>query len=210
MTISVDNAPGAIAQLVLAHGAGADKDSDFMQQMAAMLAERGIKVIRFNFPYMEKAKLTGKKAPPDRSPKLLDSYRSVIAKLDKTLPLFIGGKSMGGRMATLLLDESEARGGVCYGYPFHPPGKPEKLRTEHLENLSTPLLVAQGERDTFGKREEIIEYNLSDSISVKYLSDGDHSLKPRKASGLTLEQNMQTAADETLSFIESTLNEAAS
>jgi predicted alpha/beta-hydrolase family hydrolase len=108
---------------------------------------------------------------------------------------------MGGRMASMLLEESAAEGCICMGYPFHPPGKPEKLRTQHLLSINKPLLILQGERDTFGKREEIASFNLSQQIQVSYLADGDHSFKPRKASGHNLEANLHKAIEHSAAFI---------
>jgi predicted alpha/beta-hydrolase family hydrolase len=172
-----------------------------MLYMAQSLAKHNVNVLRFDFPYMQIAEQTGKRRPPDRAEKLLTHFRQVLSDTDTSLPVFIGGKSMGGRMASMLLDESSAKGCICMGYPFHPPAKPEKLRTEHLENLSKPLLILQGERDTFGTRQEVIQYELSKSIEIQYLTDGDHSFKPRKASGTTLEKNLQTATDACLRFL---------
>ncbi|MCV2886657.1 dienelactone hydrolase family protein [Aestuariibacter sp. AA17] len=199
--ITIDKAEHPIANFIFAHGAGAGKDSDFMQDMSARLVGLGITVIRFDFPYMQTIAETGKKRPPDRAPVLLDYFKRVIGDVTRTLPLFIGGKSMGGRMASLLLDEEDVAGGIVFGYPFHPPGKPEKLRTEHLQTLSTPLLILQGERDTFGRKDEISEYSLSKQVNVRFLADGDHSLKPRKASGLSYDEHLNTAANLTAEFI---------
>ena len=190
----------AAATLVVAHGAGAAMDSDFMEQMAQNIAQKGIRVVRFEFPYMHKRRLEGSKKPPDRMPILEQTWKDVIAAVGGK-HLFIGGKSMGGRVASMIADEAGVSGLICLGYPFHPPGKPEKLRTEHLENLRTPTLILQGERDTFGKREEVATYTLSDQIHVSWLADGDHSLKPRKKSGLTLEQNLEQAGEQAARFI---------
>lgn len=186
--------------LVLAHGAGAHMDSEFMDVFAAGLAEAGIRVARFEFPYMVKRRGDGKRRPPDRAPVLLETYRTVVEELGAD-NLVIGGKSMGGRIASMIADEAGVAGLVCLGYPFHPPGKPEKLRTEHLEGLTTPALIVQGERDPFGRREEIGDYRLSNSIAVDYLPDGDHDLKPRKASGRTREQNWADGIERVAEFI---------
>jgi predicted alpha/beta-hydrolase family hydrolase len=183
------NAPGTV---VLAHGAGAHMDSVFMEYIATGLADAGLRVARFEFPYMVKRREDGKRRPPDRAPVLLETYLSVAKELGPE-NLVIGGKSMGGRIASMVADEAGVAGLVCLGYPFHPPGKPEKLRTEHLETLKTPTLILQGERDTFGRREEVEGYSLSKSISIEFLPDGDHDLKPRKASGRTREQNWVAA-----------------
>ena len=107
---------------------------------------------------------------------------------------------MGGRIASLVADEVKADGLVCLGYPFHPPGKPESLRTSHLETLKTKTLIIQGTRDALGSADEVEGYALSPSIAVHWVGDGDHSLKPRKSSGRTLEQNMEEAIDQAARF----------
>ncbi|ROV59885.1 alpha/beta fold hydrolase [Vibrio ponticus] len=185
---------------VFAHGAGAGMDHAFMQQVANGLAAKGIQVIRFNFPYMVKRAEDGKKRPPDRAPKLLEAFEQVIADYaDK--PIVIGGKSMGGRMASLLGDNAQVAGIACLGYPFHPPGKPEKYKGEHLASLAKPCLILQGERDTFGKREEFTEFALADSVQVEFIADGDHSFKPRKSSGYTEAGNLAHAVEVLSQFI---------
>lgn len=201
----VNQAKNPIATIVFAHGAGAGQDSEFMQTVAAGLAGRQINVVRFNFAYMQLAEELGKRRPPDRMEKLLAHFETVLGQIDSNLPLFVGGKSMGGRVATMLLEQSPARGAICMGYPFHPPGKPEKLRTEHLKVLTKPILVLQGERDTFGKRGELEQYGLSNSVQITYLLDGDHSFKPRIKSGVSLEHNLQVAVDHTSTFIYSVI-----
>jgi predicted alpha/beta-hydrolase family hydrolase len=189
----------APATLLLAHGAGAPMDSPFMTAIAAGLAERGWRVVRFEFPYMAHTRLTGQRRAPDRLPKLLEAFRQEVALQAEATPgqpLFIGGKSMGGRVASLLADELVAvRGCLCLGYPFHPPGKPEQLRTEHLEALRTPTLILQGERDSFGRRGEVEGYSLSPAIAVQWIAAGDHSFKPTRSSGHTEAGNWQTAVE---------------
>lgn len=201
---TIDSPATAHSRLVLAHGAGASMQSDFMQHISSLLCERGIEVVRFNFAYMQTIQQTGKRRPPEKADKLLSHFKALLAHLENTycaLPLFIGGKSMGGRMATLLLPDSEARGAVVFGYPFHPPGKPEKLRTAHLLQPAKPVCILQGERDTFGTRAELPGFKLAATVQVNWLPDGDHSLKPRKASGYTYQANMQSAAEHAASFI---------
>lgn len=204
--IDVIDSPSPIARLILAHGAGAGKEHDFMQCMAQKLASQHIEVVLFNFPYMQVIKDTGKRRPPDKAEKLLAHFSEVVAKIGaerSLLPTFIGGKSMGGRMATMLLDTlNDVIGAVALGYPFHPPGKPEKTRTAHLQSLCKPLLIVQGERDTFGRQEEILNYELSSTIELRFLNDGDHSFKPRKVSGETLEGHLETATKSAARFIE--------
>jgi hypothetical protein len=117
--------------------------------------------------------------------------------------LVIGGKSMGGRIASMVADEAGVLGLVCLGYPFHPPGQPRKLRVAHLEGLETPTLIVQGERDAFGTREEISRYRLSKKIRFLFLEDGDHSFKPRVSSGRTEEQNLSEAVALVTGFLAS-------
>lgn len=191
---------------VFAHGAGAGMDHEFMQSVAKGLAFKGIRVIRFNFPYMIKRAEDGKRRPPDRAPKLLEAYQEVIEKID-TQQLVIGGKSMGGRMASHLSDHEKVAGVACLGFPFHPPGKPDKYKGEHLAELSKACLILQGERDTFGKREEFADFDLSDSIRVEFIPDGDHSFKPRKSSGYTEQQNIALTVEKLSAFIKEVLNE---
>jgi len=207
-----DGPEGAPVALALAHGAGAPMDSPFMAHIAQGLGARGLRVARFEFPYMAARRADGKKRPPDRAPVLLDSWRAAIAALAgpggqpgsgpaNGPGLAIGGKSLGGRMASLIADEAGVRALVCLGYPFHPPGRPEKLRTAHLLELVTPALILHGTRDPFGKPEEIDAYGLPPSIRVQYVEDGDHSFKPRVRSGRTLEQNLEEAVATAAGFV---------
>ncbi|WP_230460068.1 alpha/beta fold hydrolase [Sansalvadorimonas verongulae] len=192
--------------MILAHGAGAPMDHAFMTDVAERLAERGVTVVRFEFPYMVERRLHGKKRPPDRAPKLLACWREVIADIQNTVdsvPLFIGGKSMGGRMATLVAAEGVAgvNGVVCLGYPFYATGKPEKPRVEHLQGIELPVLIVQGERDAMGNQETVVEYNLSDHVEIVWLVDGNHDLKPRKASGFSHEEHLVSAAKAVRVFV---------
>lgn len=195
-----DGAPGGCT-VVLAHGAGAGMDSDWMNDFAAGLAERRLHVARFEFPYMRRRREAGTRGGLDRSAKLLDAWREAVEVLGGASRLVIGGKSMGGRIASMVADEVNARGLLCLGYPFHPPGRPEKLRTAHLIGLRTPTLVVQGTRDPFGNSTEVERYGLSPVISVQWLEDGDHSFKPRVKSGRTLAGNLQEALDATAVFV---------
>jgi len=200
-------AGGAWATLILAHGAGAPMDSPFMERMSQLLAARGLAVVRFEFPYMASRRANGGRRPPDRQPVLLDSWRQVhaLVRLQVAGPLAIGGKSMGGRMASLLADKLGADALVCLGYPFHPPGNPDKLRTEHLAQLATPTLIVQGERDPFGGRAEVAGYALSPSIQLHWLTTADHDFKPLRSSGLTQELQLQEAAQVTADWLSATL-----
>jgi predicted alpha/beta-hydrolase family hydrolase len=193
----VDGPPDASATLLLAHGAGAGMEHEWMATMATLLAARGLRVVRFEFPYMA-ARRRGRRPGPDRMDKLLACYREVFDA--QRSPVVLAGKSMGGRAATMLADEVDCAGVVAFGYPFHPPGKPENLRTAHLERLQTRTLIVQGERDPFGTPEEVATYPLADAVAVTWLADGDHSLKPRKRSGFTYEANLARAADAAATF----------
>ncbi|QKG69731.1 alpha/beta hydrolase [Pseudomonas sp. B14-6] len=190
--------------LILAHGAGAPMDSVWMNDMAARLADQGVNVLRFEFPYMAQRRVDGGKRPPNPAPKLLECWREVYAEVRRhvTGRLAIGGKSMGGRMASLLADELGADALVCLGYPFYAVGKPEKPRVEHLAGLKTRTLIVQGERDALGNREAVEGYALAPGIEVFWLVAGDHDLKPLKASGLTHEQHLASAASRVAAFLQ--------
>jgi len=195
----------ASATLILAHGAGAPMDSDWMNDMAGRLAGLGINVLRFEFPYMAQRRVDGSKRPPNPAPKLLECWREVygLVRLHVAGVLAVGGKSMGGRMASLLADELGADALVCLGYPFYAVGKPEKPRVEHLASLRTRTLIVQGERDALGNRDAVGAYDLSPDIEVFWLASGDHDLKPLKVSGFTHEQHLASAAQKVAAFLQS-------
>jgi predicted alpha/beta-hydrolase family hydrolase len=197
-----DGPERASVTVALAHGAGATMDSAFMAFFAEGLAAHGYRVARFEFPYMAARRRDGGRRPPDRPNVLLDAWQSVIDRLGPER-LVIGGKSLGGRMASMIADAAGVSGLVCLGYPFHPPAQPEKLRIAHLGTLRTPALILQGTRDPFGMREEIGHYPLSPAIRFHFLEDGDHSLAPRAASGRSERQNWQEALARLLEFLES-------
>ena len=187
--------------LVLAHGAGAAMDSRFMNIVAEAIGGAEVRVVRFEFPYMAARRTSGKRGAPDREPVLLDSWRSVIAKLGDAAKIVIGGKSMGGRIASMVADEAGVAGLVCLGYPFHPPGNSARTRTKHLEDLRTPTLIVQGTRDSFGKPDEVATYKLSKKIRIVWIEAGDHSFKPLARSGRTETQNIASAIEEVQRFI---------
>jgi predicted alpha/beta-hydrolase family hydrolase len=190
--------------VVLAHGAGAPSDSPFLTRIAGGLAAAGLCVVRFDFPYMERRRRGGRTGgPPDPPPVLRERWLAVIETVGGAGDLVIGGKSLGGRVASLVADEVGVAGLVCLGYPFHPPGRPERLRTAHLAALRTPTLIVQGERDPFGGRDEIAGYDLSEAIRIHLLTDGDHSFKPRARSGRTLDDNLDEAIAAVLRFVAS-------
>lgn len=172
--------------VVLAHGAGAPMDSPFMTALAQALARHGIAVARFEFPYMAKRRQDGRKRPPDRMPVLTACFEAAVAAVRARHDgaLFVGGKSMGGRVASMIAPELGARGCAVFGYPFHPPGKPDRPRVEHLAAIETPVLIVQGTRDPFGKPREVAAYALSPAVRLAWIDQADHDLKPRKSTGL--------------------------
>lgn len=193
--------------LLLAHGAGAPMTSPFLESFSEMLVSGGVRVCRFEFAYMA-ARRTGARKPPPRAERLVGEYLAAVeamrAKLAKGEKLFIGGKSMGGRVASMIADDlyraRKVAGLVVAGYPFHPPGKPENLRTLHLANLTCPTLIVQGERDPFGTKDEVARYSLAPAISFHWSVDGDHNLKPTRASGTTHKANIMSAAHAIADF----------
>jgi predicted alpha/beta-hydrolase family hydrolase len=197
----VDGPADAPCTFVFAHGAGAGMDSDFMAAVGSGLGARGVRVVRFEFPYMARVRAGEGRAPPDRTEVLEEAFRSVAREARGTSRLFVGGKSMGGRMATHVADDLEAAGVIAFGYPFHPPKKPTQLRTAHLAGLRTPGLIVQGTRDPFGTREEVATYTLAPTLRVVFLEDGDHSFVPRKKSGHTETEHVGSAIDLAARFI---------
>jgi uncharacterized protein len=190
----------ASTTILLAHGAGAAMDSAAMTAASTALAAAGFHVARFEFSYMAARRTSGTRKPPPKAELLMDEYRAAIERLGAAGKLIIGGKSMGGRVASMIADERFAAGQIaglfCLGYPFHPPGKPESLRTAHLQTLATPALICQGTRDIFGSREEVSAYRLSDKIEIAWFEDGDHDLRPRKAvSGFSHADHMKAMAE---------------
>lgn len=203
----IDGPADARATIVLAHGAGAPMDTPYMNAMATGLASTGLRVVRFEFAYMAKRRIDGKRRGPERMPVLLTRWLEVLDEIgDSNTSLFIGGKSMGGRSAAMLAAQTEhqdrVRGIVCLGYPFHPPGKLEKTRLEPLRAAKRPTLIVQGERDPFGKPEEITGYDLTDPVTVSWIPDGDHSFIPRKRSSHTESGNLDLAVRTVTAFVD--------
>ena len=197
---------------IFAHGAGAPASADFMETIAKGLALQGIRVARFNFPYMQQRVDNGTRRPPERAPKLIAQYQQLIASIDQ--PMVIGGKSMGGRMASLVASDpttdelsvnSKIKGIACLGFPFHPANKPETLRTEHFPLIKQAVYIAQGERDKLGTKEDVASYGLPDNIQWLWLEDGDHDLKPRVKSGFTHQAHLQKTIISMAEFIKKAL-----
>jgi predicted alpha/beta-hydrolase family hydrolase len=196
-----------IADFVFAHGAGAGKDSSFIVDMANLLEAAGVRVHLFNFAYMNKAIALKKRHPPSKMPVLCDEFIDIIRTIDldrqDNVPLLIGGKSMGSRVACEIADRLERgpSGVIAYGYPFHPPNKPDKSRLDTLTRLTCPCVIIQGESDALGNQDEIEMFDIPENISVAFVPTANHDLKPLKRSGWTHEQTLQFAADKTVSFI---------
>lgn len=198
-------------RLLLAHGAGAPADSIFMNELATALSAEGVTTLRLEFPYMEKRRRDGRKRPPDRQPVLLEHFRRAVvdvaaeAAVDDSI--FIGGKSMGGRMASHLVAQGELQseicGAVCFGYPFHPPGKHDRWRTDHFQDLQRPLHIIQGTRDPFGRRPEVDSRGLGamENVSLSWLEGGDHDYRPLARQQESHEEMIRQAAALAATFM---------
>lgn len=201
--------------VVLAHGAGAPMNSASLNAIAKALANTGLRVARFEFGYMASRRTSSGRKPPPRAEMLKSEYIAAIDALKPRGPLVIGGKSMGGRVASMIADElyasDQIAGLLCLGYPFHPIGMPDQLRTAHLVEMRTRTLIVQGTRDLFGPREEVATYTLSKAIEIFWLEDGDHDLKPRKAiSGFTAADHMLAMANRVAIWTAGLIGQACS
>ena len=194
------------AVVVLAHGAGAGMRSEFMEFQAAALAEAGLACLRFEFPYMA----AGRKAP-DKAALLEETWRAVAEDARATAgdrPLVLGGKSMGGRIASQAVAAGATGDGlVFHGYPLHPPGRPDRVRKAHLPDVGVPMLFVEGTRDPFCPldtlREVIAETKVDATVAV--IDDGDHSFKVRASSGRTTKEAWAEVTARTVVWIDSTL-----
>jgi predicted alpha/beta-hydrolase family hydrolase len=177
-----------------------------MTAIAQGIAAAGRRVARFEFPYMARRRAGGPKRPPDASTVLVDAWWQAIQALGGPSRLVIGGKSLGGRIASMVAVELASQGVpaaavVCLGYPFHPPGRPDQLRIAHLAGLRTPTLIVQGTRDALGGPTEVAGFTLSPAVQLHWIEDGDHSFRPRKASGRTEAQAWAEAVDAVIAFL---------
>jgi uncharacterized protein len=194
--------------LILGHGAGAGQSSTFMVDFATGLAARGIDTATFNFLYTEQGRRL-----PDPNDKLEACYRAVMETVAHRKlghgRLAIGGKSMGGRIASQVAAGGvpDVMGLVFLGYPLHPPGKPNQLRAKHLPNIKAPMLFVQGERDTFGTPEELrpILGKLKVPVELHVAAGGDHSFKVLKRSGVTQEDTYKAVLDRIDQWLRATL-----
>jgi len=186
--------------VVLAHGAGVPMDAPFMSVFAEGIANAGHRVARFEFPYMQRQRAEGKRFPPSPTPVLVERYLAVVGALGGGSGLVIGGKSLGCRIATLIANQVGARGVVCLGYPFHPPGKPDNVRIEYLQYITAPTLILQGAEDPFGSPDEVAGYGLPDSVKINWLDGGDHHLATPDDSETSDEQNWTDGAGAIAEF----------
>ncbi|MFZ4584657.1 MAG: alpha/beta family hydrolase [Acidimicrobiia bacterium] len=200
---------GADRAVLLAHGAGADMHAAPLTSMADALADAKIPSLRFNFPY----KAAGRRAP-DRPPVLAGALRAAAAELAKQskVPadrLVLGGRSMGGRVSSLVAAGADgeepwpALGLVLLGYPLHPPGKPERLRVEHLPRLRMPALFVSGTRDAFGTPDELkaAAKRYKGRTTFHWIDTADHGFKPLKSSGITQDEALAVAADAVVAWV---------
>lgn len=197
-------APGQ-ALLVLAHGAGAGERHPFMVTMARGLAERGVDVVTFDFPYMRE-----KRKVPDKAPVLEAAFREAVAEARGagSTRFFIGGKSMGGRIATHLAAQGldGLQGVVALGYPLHPPGRPDQPRVAHLPDIRVPVLIVQGERDAFGSPDELrpVIARMRARVTLHVVPKGDHSFAAPKSAGLAQKEVYATVVETIAAWVHST------
>ena len=200
VSIRFDGPTDADVLLVLAHGAGAAMDSEFMRVIAEAISEHDVRVCRFNFPYMER----GRKVP-DRQPVLEDTYRAVLGQIAPGFSsVVLGGKSLGGRIASHIVATGTTVDGLVFlGYPLHPPGRPDRIRKEHLADIEVPMLFVEGTRDSFCPLDtlEQVRAELQADTEVAVIDDGDHSLKVRKSSGRTTQDAWREAADAVVAWL---------
>ncbi len=197
----------ASVHLLLAHGAGAPMTSPFLDAFSAAMTDQGVAVHRFEFAYMAaRREAVARRRPPPPVHTLIPEFIAQAEALSARLsqPIAIGGKSMGGRIATMAARTLYLRGiahcCICLGYPFHPVGQPGKLRTGHLGETGCRLLIVQGTRDPFGTRAEVESYGLSSAIDFAWLDGADHDFKPARHSGRTSRDNLAEAARVAAAF----------
>jgi predicted alpha/beta-hydrolase family hydrolase len=185
---------GSRGVIVFAHGSSIAMDHQYMQDITEKLVGVGLKVVRFEFPYMASRRVTGKKGFPNQLPVLITAFRDVITQVRKTVlkpsqPLYLAGKSLGGRVASHLYIEGGFEGLFVFGYPFHPAKNDKVLRIAHLFETTADINIFQGERDKLGNKEEVESYRLNKNILIHWLADADHDLVPRVRSGFSKEQH---------------------
>ncbi|MGB2264162.1 MAG: alpha/beta fold hydrolase [Glaciecola sp.] len=194
--------------LLFTHGAGASTSHTFFTQLIPLLIRKGFHVWTFDFAYMVQVLSEKKRRPPPRLPILENEYTALLNSVREIIgsdQLWIGGKSMGGRVACHVANDvahiNHIDGVIALGYPFHPVGKPEKLRLEVLQASLLPVLICQGDRDALGNKSEIYTYTIPANIHLKYMMDGDHSFTPRKSSGRDIIDNLNEVAEAIALFV---------
>jgi uncharacterized protein len=205
------SSPRSRCRILLAHGSGTPMTSPFLSDLAENLTIHDIAVTRFEFEYMSERRRGGSRRPPPRIERLVEEFSNAILEERDQMAagqaLLIGGKSMGGRVASMIADQhfnaGAVQGLVCLGYPFHPTGQPTKLRIDHLSNVACPTLIVQGTRDPFGNRDEILTLKLDPRIQLHWIGDGDHDFGPRGNSGFTRRGNILEAASAVARFAQS-------
>jgi uncharacterized protein len=194
---------GEVGRVLIAHGAGAGQQSLYMNQLRDALGKQGVQTLAIDFAYMQRMQREAKRIPPppiDRLVEELSQWCDILTH-PQGGNLWLGGKSMGGRAASLLAARGQAAGLLLCGYPFHPPARPDRLRLSHWPDLTCPTLVVQGTRDPFGTREEVEAYALPQCVKLHWLEDGDHDWKPRRKSGRTQADLIEEGAAAMAAFI---------
>jgi predicted alpha/beta-hydrolase family hydrolase len=203
VSVALDGPNDGRAVLVLAPGAGGGLDGPFMKAIATGLAARDLQICRFNFGYTEKGRRS-----PDKQPLLENTYRDVVQfvrSFAERRPLFLGGKSMGGRIASHIVAGGEDAAGLIFlGYPLHPPGRPDRIRDGHLRGIETPMLFVEGTRDPFCPLETLKDalQKVKGDATVAVIDDGDHSFKVRSSSGRSTEAAWKEVTDAVASWID--------
>ncbi|MGR2739826.1 alpha/beta family hydrolase [Billgrantia sp. Q4P2] len=195
---------GTAGRLLIAHGAGAGQHSPYMRQLRDALAGQGVQTLAIEFGYMQRMQREGRRIPPSRIDRLVEELSRWCDILTQPQggTLWLGGKSMGGRAASLLAARDQAAGLVLCGYPFHPPSKPDSLRLAHWPLIDCPTLVVQGTRDPFGTQEEVSHYEFAAQVHLHWLEDGDHDWKPRQRSGRTQAELIEEGAAVIATFMQ--------
>lgn len=195
---------------LLAHGAGRGAANPFLETVAQGVVSSGLRVVRFNFPYMERMLQTGKRKSPNSGSVLRKCFSDVISHCieQEQVPsryIIVAGKSMGARAASMIADRHQVAGAVCLSYPFHPPRKVEPLRITHLQKIKTPTLICQGERDPNGRRGEVEQYSLSKSVRFHWIADADNNFKSPKTSGRSQQESLADVINAVDRFVDELL-----
>ena len=199
---------GAV-NVVFAHGSGIGMNHEFMQSVAGAMGSKNFTVYLFEFGYMQQIQMTGIRCPPPAVAKLELEYIALLNELALPCPLIIGGKSLGGRVASLIVERTDTLGWFALGYPFHPQRKPQTLRVDHLLTSNKPGIIVQGTRDALGCYDEVLGYKLPAHIDLSWLADMDHSFKPYKASHYSQIEAVERSVLAIEQWVQSTLKYSA-